>query len=184
MRYFAPLMALAFALAWVGGGSSGAPSNEPPAAPQEVRATVAPDLVLFPVSRDGWPPTPTPTAVPTPSPTPEPLLCLWKGAWWECLSRAEMLDLLERTGWPEAQWENALRVTKCESGWIPEAINIGDQRDGLHSTGLFQLWSGWYRAAGLSYDDWRDPDVNARAALVAWQTSGWSPWSCRFELTR
>jgi hypothetical protein len=163
-------------------GSTGAGSSDAPATPQSVTATI-PAPVLALVAKDGVPPTPTP------APTPEivvddgpvvPLgVCSALGRYdWPCLTETQMVDLLEDTGWPSQVIVPALAISKCESGWIPTIVNWGDQRDGLGSTGLFQLWSGWYAAAGYSYDDWADPEVNAATALYVYETSGWAPWGC------
>lgn len=97
------------------------------------------------------------------------------------LTEAEMDALLEVTGWPVEWRAEALAVAWCESRWSPLAVG-----DGSNSLGLFQLWRGWWPAAGEHLDLWADPLVNARVALHARQARGrWGGgggWSCADRL--
>ena len=58
--------------------------------------------------------------------------------WPDTLSRDEMRDLLQITGWPVSLHEQALRVAWGESHWQPGAIG-----DNGRALGLFQLWPVW-----------------------------------------
>jgi hypothetical protein len=144
------------------------------------------NAIVGPIARDGVPPPPPPPdfeivfRLPEiPEPTFKPsLVCNTYLGEFPCFSREEMQELLLHVGWPEAQIPTALRVARCESNYAPAIVNWGDQKDGLGSTGLFQLWSGWYAAAGYAYADYADPVVNATVALYVWETSGWHPWGC------
>ena len=93
---------------------------------------------------------------------------LQQGSAWQ-LTEAQMRAVLTEAGWPHHLHEWALAITWRESRWSPWAVNWGDQADGLGSTGLWQMWSGWYAFAGESYADWRDPVVNSRVAWKVYQ---------------
>jgi hypothetical protein len=71
--------------------------------------------------------------------------------------------------------DQALRVAKCESGWVPTA------GAGEYYQGLFQL--GRHIAAINNYGgNFLDPYQNAAAARDLWLTRGqsWSAWpNCR-----
>lgn len=97
------------------------------------------------------------------------------------LSEAEMRATLTLAGWPAELHDEALAISWCESRWSPYAV--GDESNSL---GLFQLWRGWWPAAGEHLDLWADPLVNARVALHARQARGrWGGgggWSCADRL--
>ena len=80
---------------------------------------------------------------------------------------------LARYDWP---LEGAVAIVHCESGGNQFARNASSG-----TTGLFQLWSGWYGHAGQSADDWSNPAVNIRAAYGAYVYSGntWRQWVCQ-----
>ena len=96
------------------------------------------------------------------------------------LTEDEMRAVLYSSGWPEELFSQALAVSWCESRWSPYAHNGGN-------AGLFQmnitegatLRGSWFTYWGLPEDRWSDPVVNATAARLTWERSGWSPWSCR-----
>ena len=117
-------------------------------------------------------PTQTRPLLPTPTPTPPSSSSV-------ALTREEMEAVLEAAGWPAWAIPEALAVSWCESRWRPGEAAWADQPDGRGSTGLFQLWSGWYAAAGRSWEDWADPLTNAAVALYVWERHGWAPWTCR-----
>jgi hypothetical protein len=88
---------------------------------------------------------------------------------------------------PAAQWDNANRVSKCESGQrnVVSQANFNGTRD----YGVFQINTvtlpglltgfGYPRTAlemGL------DADFNVRAASKLWQQRGWQPWVCASRL--
>lgn len=93
------------------------------------------------------------------------------------LSREEAIHVLEAAGWPTELHEQALAIAWCESKYSPGAIG-----DAGNSLGWFQLWTGWFPAAGFSVSQAFDPHVNARTALYVYQTRGrWGGgggWSC------
>lgn len=93
------------------------------------------------------------------------------------LSEAEMDALLEVTGWPVEWREEAKAIAWCESRYRPGAVG-----DGGNSLGVWQLWTGWFPAAGYSVEQAYDPVVNARVALYVRQMRGrWGGgggWTC------
>lgn len=96
-----------------------------------------------------------PVATPTPVPqTPRDIVrAIWTAAGY---------------GW---EWPTVERIVQCESSWNPRAVG----RQG--ELGLFQLMPR-YHAWRFRGGDWRDPAVNARAALGLRIEQGWRPWTC------
>lgn len=111
-----------------------------------------------------------------PRPTPPPVYLAGPLATQaRALTESELESALRDAGWPDDLTGEAKRVAQCESHWHPGSVNSSS---GV--TGLFQLWSGWYRYAGLDVAQWADPVVNARAALAAYRYSdGWQQWACK-----
>lgn len=93
------------------------------------------------------------------------------------LTEAEMRAVLTEAGWPAEWHDDALAVAWCESKWSPYAVG-----DGGNSLGAWQLWRGWWAAAGEDLEQWADPLVNARVALyvrsVRGRFGGPGGWSC------
>lgn len=135
-------------------------------------------------------PWPTPAAVPVftvmGSPEPEPPTLAEDAvagavartrAHGGALTEAEMRAVLAEAGAPETWINPMLSIAYCESRHRPFAVG-----DGGNSLGLFQLWTGWFPAAGYSVADAFDPVVNARVALYVRQVRGrWGGgggWSC------
>lgn len=92
--------------------------------------------------------------------------------------RDGLRSLLRDVGAP-AEWiEELVTIAWCESSGQPWVWNT----NGEDSRGLWQLWSGWFRAAGYSLADWQDPHVNAATALYVRETrgrfGGIGGWSC------
>lgn len=89
------------------------------------------------------------------------------------LSKAQLLDLATRTGFPDPKL--AVAIALAESGGVPNAL--GDMRDGKFlSIGLWQIntraWPGYTREY-LS-----DPGKNALAAFaISKHGTDWRPWS-------
>ena len=85
---------------------------------------------------------------------------------------------------PRAEWNNAARVSRCESEWFSGAHNT----DGEDSRGVFQI--NVEEAANPMYADWDLFDIatNCLAAgqiFKAWKTArgnGWGAWSCATKL--
>ena len=70
-------------------------------------------------------------------------------------------------------YEQALAVARCESGHRPWAEN-GQYK------GLFQMGSNYYGTlAAVNDGRWENGVTNALAARVAFDASGWGPWSCK-----
>jgi hypothetical protein len=95
--------------------------------------------------------------------------------------------LLVAAGAP-AEWiADLTAIAQCESGrqergtgrWYVRAGAVGD---GGNSLGMWQLWHGWYAAAGESLGGWRDPATSARVAVhvrrVRGRFGGAGGWSC------
>ena len=115
------------------------------------------------------------------------------------LSEMEMVAVLTIAGWPEALHAEALTVAWCESKFSIDGkgdiSNHPDQLGSPMSRGLFQMgvagwrwvegrwqwWNGWFRYFGYSDDDAYDPVKNATVARMAYERSGWGPWSCRLQ---
>jgi len=140
--------------------------HEPPVLVQPVVVVPPPT----PTEPPEWPPIVNPTPTPMPTATPMPVLEVAPGA---ALTREQLDEVLRRAGWPEEELENARAVAWCESRWRPHAVG-----DGGDSLGLFQLWGGWFRWAGVPIESWGDPVVNAAVALRVWQQHGWEEWAC------
>lgn len=75
---------------------------------------------------------------------------------------------------PAGQYENAVRIARCETGdtWNTRAVSYTDDH------GIFQInrrWNseGWRLGANIY-----DPVWNTRIAYYFWQTRGWSDWTC------
>lgn len=93
------------------------------------------------------------------------------------LTEAEVVAVLVVAGSP-AEWvDDFVTISWCESKHSPGAVG-----DGGNSLGLFQLWTGWFPAAGYSVEQAYDPVVNARVALYVRQVRGRfggnGGWSC------
>lgn len=71
-----------------------------------------------------------------------------------------MRALLAAAGFEGELLEQALRVSRCESGWRPGSVSPGGH------LGLFQIEPGtWAPYAGVTRDALLEPSINAR---VAW----------------
>lgn len=93
------------------------------------------------------------------------------------LTEDEVIAVLRAAGAPE-EWVPALvAISWCESRHSPYAVG-----DGGNSLGQYQLWTGWFAAAGYSASQAFDPLVNARVALYVRETrgrfGGGGGWSC------
>ncbi len=78
---------------------------------------------------------------------------------------------------PINQVDNALCIARCESRLDPAIYN------NICCYGLFQISTiheNKLRNAGIitSWNDLADPNVNARAARLLYESSGWGPWDC------
>ncbi len=97
------------------------------------------------------------------------------------LRNSEVEAVLARAGVP-AEWRPEFEaIAWCESRWRADAVG-----DGGNSVGMFQVWTGWFRAAGENLDHWSDPVVNARVAKyvreVRGHFGGRGGWSCADHL--
>jgi len=162
------LLAAFLAFSTCGDGEASQPATSEPT-PEPVPAVAIvepPPLEVFPASAE---PTPEPVFI---GAAPEPAVI---GAA-EPLPPPPQGDIgawLTAAGWPLELQGEASAVAWCESRHSPEA------RNGAY-LGLFQLWDGWFRYAGLDAAQWADPVVNATAALAAYRYSdGWAQWTCQ-----
>lgn len=97
--------------------------------------------------------------------------CNKKGRSW---SEWEIKCVIRRQFGPAGQYDNAIRIARCETGdtWNVTAVSRTDDH------GIFQInrrWNseGWRRGANIY-----DPVWNTRIAYYFWQTRGWSDWTC------
>ena len=98
--------------------------------------------------------------------------------------------------WPEDEWNRALQVAFCESGYRLDAANPTSS-----ARGVFQLLAPWTRdpgtgrtvwgwdytddgeklsaaaALGIDQDDARYGFGNIVVAHEIWSREGWSPWN-------
>ena len=98
--------------------------------------------------------------------------------------------------WPESEWNRALTVAFCESGYRVDAANPTSS-----ARGVFQLLIPWRRDPGTGRQVWgweytadgeklsaaaglgiSEADAtwtvaNITVAHAIWQRSGWSPWN-------
>lgn len=92
--------------------------------------------------------------------------------------RDGLRQLLRDVQAPEGWIEDLVTIAWCESSGQSWVWNT----NGEDSRGLWQLWSGWFPAAGYSLADWQDPHVNAATALYVRETrgryGGIGGWSC------
>lgn len=93
------------------------------------------------------------------------------------LTEPAMRELLGRW-FPPDQIETALRVSWCESRWVPSATNPASK-----AAGLFQhmpaYWESRSEAALGHVGDPHDPEANVAVAAWLWATGGWGHWQCR-----
>ncbi len=111
------------------------------------------------------------------------------------VSEAKAIDpaALIRRYFPQAQWANAERVMKCESGGVASKVGDDYPINGLHvpSYGLFQIraFASRAKAEGLTDQAFRaklrEAEYNVQYAAKLWRQVGqkWSPtWSCAMKL--
>ena len=80
---------------------------------------------------------------------------------------------IRESGWPEEEWENAAKIAKCESSFIPSAHNPR----GEDSRGLWQInLRAWGADPFISQLDLWDPFDNAKAAHYVWVRQGYRAW--------
>jgi hypothetical protein len=82
--------------------------------------------------------------------------------------------------------EQACQISYCESRWNPGALGDINSAGEPQSWGMFQLWGGWSRFAGVTVESLLDPAVNAAVALQVREHRGrWGGaggWSCADHL--
>jgi len=74
---------------------------------------------------------------------------------------------------------DAIRISFCESGWRPEALNTNKSGSTDHS--IFQVNSFWKKVFGDGFtSDWRE---NIRIAHKIWlRNRSFGPWVCMDKL--
>lgn len=119
-----------------------------------------------------WIPTPTPTPKPKPTPSFRPPAGANPG------QQAVINDIIAVFG-PYAQ--GALNVSRCESGYDPNAWNSYPIL-GSHASGVFQILypSTWKSTSYASYSPF-DADANIHAAYQIFKRDGysWREWQCQ-----
>lgn len=95
-----------------------------------------------------------------------------------------MLKEAISTYFPVSQWENAARISYCESGWREDAHHESDVEN---SKGVFQINALAHPDLDSSLNLFTYWD-NTRAASTVWSRSGnrWRPWYCcarKWDLT-
>lgn len=103
------------------------------------------------------------------------------------VTNAYVYSLIERY-FPQSQWDNANRVSSCESGQR-NVVSLPNF-DGSTDYGVFQLNSAGtlprllnefgYPSTDLTQA--LDADWNVHAASLLWQQRGWQPWVCAAKL--
>ena len=78
-------------------------------------------------------------------------------------------------GWPLDQLDRLDHVMWRESRCLPEAHNGADPPK-YGSRGLMQINGFWVYRLELDADRLYEPAYNLRVALLAYSSSGWSPW--------
>lgn len=74
----------------------------------------------------------------------------------------------------------AIAICKCESGGNANALNSTPPD---YSVGLFQINLYGSLAKNRPSEAWlRDPHNNVNYAYQMWQSSGWTPWTCRHKI--
>lgn len=119
----------------------------------------------------------TPLPLPPPTPSAVGAATARVNAQGGSLTEAEVVAVLRAAGAPEDWIPDMVAISWCESRHSPYAVG-----DSGNSLGMWQLWSGWFRAAGYSADQYAEPLVNARVALHVRETrgrfGGGGGWSC------
>jgi len=88
------------------------------------------------------------------------------------------VETLIRKYFPRDQWENALKVAKCESDLNSSNIN-DNPRTKDYSVGVFQInLFGRLRESRPSEEYLLDAENNIKYAFEMWQGSGYNPWTC------
>jgi hypothetical protein len=93
-------------------------------------------------------------------------------------TREEVKLIASVAGWPAHLLDQVAEVAWCESRYNALAING-------RIYGLMQVYSLWFAYGGHDVALWRDPVVNMRAALTAYQYDmakgyePWTQWQCR-----
>ncbi len=69
---------------------------------------------------------------------------------------------------------DALSVALAESGWSTTARNT---RQVPNDYGLYQINGVHFGSVGINANNWRDPNVNTRAAIaISANGTNWAPW--------
>jgi hypothetical protein len=89
------------------------------------------------------------------------------------LTRDEVIAVLRADGAPEEWIPDLLTIAWCESQFSPWA-----KGDSGNSLGLFQLWSGWFRAGEDPFDALTNARVAVRVREIRGRFGGGGGWSC------
>lgn len=129
------------------------PTTTPPPAPEPAKVKPAPTTTA--------PPDPAPEAAPAPT------------------GSGSVSDAIA-TYFGDGLYDQAWRVSGCESGHNPDAVSPGGG-----NYGLFQINTAHKKSfpavTGHPWSDVLDPYLNAEFARWLYdQSGGWGPWSCRW----
>ena len=89
------------------------------------------------------------------------------------LTEDEVIAVLRAAGAPEAWIPDMLTIAWCESRYSPLAHG-----DSGNSLGLWQLWSGWFRAGEDPFDALTNARVAVRVREIRGRFGGGGGWSC------
>lgn len=86
----------------------------------------------------------------------------------------EIKCAIRRQFGPAGQYDNAIRIARCETGdtWNPRLVSHTDDH------GIFQINRRWNGEGWRKGADIYDPVWNTRIAYWFWQTRGWGDWVC------
>lgn len=95
----------------------------------------------------------------------------------------EVVEALDKAGWPESEWVTGVAVARRESSFVPTLIGAVNPES--WDFGLWQIsykWNSHLMQGPKKIGEWDDPVDNAKMAKYLWDESrrrgedGWRPW--------